>query len=142
MKSRIIFVLFVILAFTLPVVSQAKKFQINISITAKDEKMESDIKSYVARELRSLGDVDVVEVGDYTVKIAILKILARDGYEVGYAVSYTLIHNVVCQGNVYLDDIDGGLRITDTDSLRKTWEYIVTTFDTRVFEKLRKASKK
>ena len=40
------------------------RFKVAVSVTIKDETTKSIILSYIKRELRSLGDVDVVSIGE------------------------------------------------------------------------------
>lgn len=128
---------FIFLALTATHVAQQKKFKVDISVSSKTD--EKEIESYAARELRSLGDVEVTELGDFTLIIIVIKSTSVSGSRVfGYDVSYSFLENIVCDYKLFSDYITGGLQVTDTDGLRKSIESIVTSFDTSVLDKRRK----
>jgi hypothetical protein len=94
--------------------------------------------SYLARELRSLGDVEIVDKGDFTLNVHVVKIVSKEML-MGYAVSSQFLENGSCQGKAYANRISGGLNTVEPEGLRKFSEIIITTFDTQILQERCKA---
>ena len=72
-------------------------FSVRVTVSCDDLSTESGIKSYVKRELRSLGDVEVVEEEyAFTIHIVALKDHTTSGRHNGYAMSYVFTNRVLC----------------------------------------------
>ena len=132
------FIIMLIAVCSVSVLAQTKKFRVDITTAGNDPQIENEARSYLARELRSLGDVEVVENGDFTVNVTVFKISNNAGV-VGYAISFQYLENITCQGKEYANKLDGGLHVTDPQGLRRMLESTITLFDTRILEKRRKS---
>ena len=52
---------------------QKPKFQVEVSVGCKDENTKAFIESHIKRELRSLQDVEITDVGKYELSIATIE---------------------------------------------------------------------
>jgi hypothetical protein len=141
MKRNAVFIfLLLLICSTTTIFSQNKKFSIDVRVSG-DSEIKTDVSSYLKRELRSLADIDVVEVGDFGLLVNVMKLTTKDGTFTGYAVNYSLVETISCGSGIYMDLQDSGLFVGGRDDLRKITEDIVTDIDTEIFEKKRKSKK-
>jgi hypothetical protein len=78
-----------------------RKFQISIKceieLGAPQDGINSQVYSYVTRELRSLGDVEVVEGkdsrSDYTIRTLAVELSNKGGITTGFALSVVVVRN-------------------------------------------------
>ena len=57
-----------------PVIEKQKpKFEVGVSVTCDDENTKAFIESHIKRELRSLQDVEIVDVGKYELSIVAIE---------------------------------------------------------------------
>src|SRR5262245_30104444 len=69
----------------------ADRLRIKVLITAEDE-LSSQTSSYVKRNLRALGDVDIVEESpDYTLAFVFMELTTGGKTKTGYAESLTIL---------------------------------------------------
>jgi hypothetical protein len=135
--KKLPFIILLIVACSVSGFTQTKKFRLDIRSISSDTQIKDEMYSYLARELRSLGDVEVVDQGDFTLNVHVVKITDKNGLA-GYAVSSQFLEKVYCQGKVFANRINGGLHVVEPDGLRKFSETIVATFDAQVLEERRK----
>jgi hypothetical protein len=130
--------LIVVLTFcSSPLVAQQKRFKIDVKVTS-DNDIKADIESYLKRELRSLGDVEVGTSGDYILFVSVIKTQTQGGALFGYAGSYSAAQIISCAGSIYLDFVDARLYAGGRNDLRKLTEGVVTDFDSTILEEKRK----
>src|SRR5258708_14408891 len=135
MKTRILVSLFNVFVCSLYVFSQAKKIEIDVAIHSSGSKVESDLRNYLSRELRTLGDVDLVESGALTINVIEIGLKTTNNTVVGHALAYTITEVISCQGNIYSNTLASGLETTDLDGMSKTCEIIITKIDKGILEK-------
>ena len=116
-----------------------RKITIGILLSGDYKPIETEIRSYLARELRSLGDVEIVEAGgDFDLQIILLKTETKGGTFTGYTVSMSVTEFVICAGKVHELFVTAFLHTAGKDDLRKLCEGLITSFDSTVMEKRRK----
>lgn len=114
-----------------------QRFSVELELDA-DKDIKATAVSYVSRELRSLGDVDVVDNAEITIFVSILPVRIRTGEKTGYVLSYDVTRAVECkETGICLALEDSGLQVGDTD-LRGLIERVITRIDGSFFAKLRK----
>jgi hypothetical protein len=131
-------------------------------VVGKDDKIGGEVKSYVARELRGLGDVNVVDDGgEWWISTVTLTSVPKKGNGSGYVLSVVIYQQPRMEGffDAHLDndrsksmarDLISGLVIPKghwlfscaPGDLRKTCAEIVTEFDTRCVTPARQAYEK
>lgn len=118
-----------------------KTFAVKVIIEA-DKNISSEIESYIKRELRSLGDVKIVEAEE-DCALSIIVIDWQTGIAFSFAFLavlrrdlYPEIKDTIEKENVYLLG-NLGLRTGSPEDLRKICEGIVAEFDTEFLEKYR-----
>jgi hypothetical protein len=113
---------------------------------------QSEIRSFVGRELRSLGDVDVTNTdAQYTISIVTLKTQNKAGEDIGYAMSVVLISRMtdatceLLKNEVVCDWLKGKVKLENQmifiggsqDGLRKHCNKIVAGIDSDVLQPTR-----
>ena len=152
MKKLIALTLF-IFALSVSVFGQEKfSAKVHLYVQTGDRIVQNEMFSYMSRELRSLGDVALVDSGKdggtYEVSILITN-TSVNSRKVGYAVSRTVTKYSLCQstikqadGSNYIFSYDD-LRISEidvvpTDGLKQLAQEIVAGFDTQLLQSDRK----
>ena len=78
--------------------AQKRTFRVGVSVGLSDASTKALVQSYIKRELRSLGDVEVVDfsVSDWQINISVLKEKSVSGVHQGYcmAVAYTRLYEI------------------------------------------------
>lgn len=120
--------------------AQSKKLRIDVSVTAQDVQAKKDALSYITRELRSLGDVEVVDDGDYSISLIVIKTTTKANVHNGFVVSYNFLQIQRCNGEFGWLVLDHQLEIGGPDDLRAICESIIAEQDTTSLAKLRKAN--
>ena len=70
--------------------AQPFKAKVRVFVSCDDEPAKQSLNSYVKRELRSLGDVEIVEQEEeWTIYIVVIKEHSKSGTHLGYVVGYT-----------------------------------------------------
>ncbi len=156
--KRLILLVLIYLTIGIPVtLSEKRVFRVEVSVDCKDDTMESLIESYVKRELRSLGDVEVISTNpELQIVIAGMRDKTKGGRDLGYslAVAYTMQHTVpffVLRKDIshwmkaaYLSPVYefSGLQVSggSWEALQSTCQSVVASFDTGRLEPLRKMS--
>ncbi len=142
-----------------PKAAQKRTFRVEVSVGSSDASTEALVQSYVKRELRSLGDVEVVDfpVSDWQINISVLKEKSKSGVHQGYcmAVAYTrryVVPNPILDSMlkpsvsaerralwfrpvpapVSVESVTGG-----TNSLKSMCESTVADFDTKRLDPMR-----
>src|SRR5881275_217300 len=101
MKSIIIQALIAVLLATSsadaqqPAPKSIDRYSVTVTVSCDDELLRNEIKSYVARELRELADVDVVERAPsrgaaFGLVLVAIKTTSRLGAPNGWAVSWVV----------------------------------------------------
>ena len=147
----------------LPLISQSQskpRFSVRLKISAQGD-MKSEIESYISRELRSLGDVYLVDNDEaYRIGIIAFELINTGGRKDGYAVTALitstfptdLLATVLSSHGVSKDGVKTWRDIADEherverfildtcgrSDLRKVCEQIVIDFDTKILEPIRK----
>lgn len=147
MKRKNLFLIVLILFCSISAFSQARKIYVEVSVQVKDTKLRDTIESYITRELRTLGDVEVDSPGFF--KIEVLALENRTSTELlGYTMSVVISHFSTCTSRktnskgkletwtCYVQKFHF-LRVGSTDDFRKMCEDVVTDFDTRALKPMR-----
>jgi len=91
--KKLSFIILLIAACSVSALSQTKKFRVDIVVAANEKQAENEARSYLGRELRSLGDVEVVNKGgELTIIATVSKIVGNQGL-MGYAISFQFLEN-------------------------------------------------
>ena len=135
--------LFVALCFV-GVAQPTAKFNVTVKLDIQSiDPPKSLVTSYIARELRSLGDVTIVgadEPSDY--RIAIIVVSAeQNGSTVGYSVTWLTSRPAALGAGelvrgVHIEKF--GVRLGPTDKLQSYCSEIVAEFDSKTLERDRK----
>ena len=150
MRNLICVVIMVFLPLSLASDTQ-HRFKVHVRVTIDDETTKSIFSSYVKRELRSLGDVDIVGVGDeweYMLDfVAIEQTYASTDRKTG---TISIAWNVYKSASHLLDESSGlyfhgdvvfqpllRLRVNSTENLDSSCKEIVAQFDTKNLEVIR-----
>ncbi len=151
--SKFLLLVFIVCAFSFAVSAQDKflaKVQIYVQYNGESATNSSKelMSSYISRELRSLGDVEIVSVNpDYRIDVVFVDVLVG-GRNVGYAVSISFLKSAKCtfketnyDGTPVSEDCDASLYGTTAaislDSLKETAEILVAKFDAKILENQR-----
>ncbi len=124
--------------------SQTRGFDVQVEITAKNKEVQDTLESYILRELRSLGDVNIVTAKPLlSLKIVVLETRNQNQETVNvYALSVAATRSVACTigGRRRTCELfeDQALYTNTADKLRAVCEEIVTDFDIRHLKDLRK----
>lgn len=123
------------------------KISVGVSVTAvrtaDKTSLEASARSFLERELRSLGDVDLADAitAQHSAYLNVMEVHSKTGSHLSYAVTYSLIEWKRCEGRFLTELLDNGLYVTSSEGLRKTIEDIVVDIDNNAFAKLRKSAK-
>ena len=111
--------------------SPSKRFTFKIFVSAdKDPELRSAIESYLSREIRSLGDAEVVnKSADWWLNVSVIKVSSKSNDFLGYAIKYVLTRVVSCGGKLYWDYKDGGIYTAPRDGVRSIIETLITDID-------------
>jgi hypothetical protein len=128
-------------------------YRVHVDLSA-DDQIKDRVASDLNRELRSLGDVDVVDAEpNYLLEVVVVHVRNRAGCYAGYAVaSASLAHfqngallmSVEAKYRDFWKDMttnlyaDPGLWVTVGDNLEELSKEVVTAFDTGKLEPVRK----
>lgn len=133
-----------------------KLIKVQFSFNA-DSNIENRVDSYIKRELRSLGDIVIVEQnGDWELDIIVMEATTKGGYKSGIVVSVAIL-NKILRGSIWdliepdekddnpnrtkINITDHWLRIGPEETLKSICEKIVADFDTMHLEPFRKYNK-
>jgi hypothetical protein len=133
-------ILFVILFLALSV---SAKFTVKVQIDGEKELTEV-VQSYLERELRSLGDVEVTDSlsADFIIKGSVLEAYNANNTPLGYSLMTVFLSKATCVGDKsnfpchLLVDYEHG--VAGKTTLRKICENIITNFDTKLLKPFRK----
>ncbi|HEX8397834.1 MAG TPA: hypothetical protein VF644_10435 [Pyrinomonadaceae bacterium] len=136
-----------------PIYSQKKDFSISVDVQAKDKTTQNLVESYITRELRTLGDVDIKENEPfYRMTIIVLKNKSTDGLNIGYTLSITTSYRNKCLHSVKKDGkpdtyacyVSSGhsVHIGGLGDLRSMCEEVVNEFDIETLKPTRDVFKK
>lgn len=131
-------------------------FRIEVSVSAKSNDVRDRVSSYLDRELRSLGDVALVDDHpSYEIEVVALKIKNRNGFSAGYALSTVVVQPFYstfllalvkspakgfvrrATSNLYYQPLQW-LNTDSTGHLERICKDIIATFDAQVLEPQRK----
>ena len=120
--------------------SQTVRFKVSYTIGG-DDNLKSESVSYVERELRSLGDVDILpKNGFYKLSLLVMP-LQKNNYQSGFVISSVVSWRNACSTNV-IDTypcyvLEDHTLFTGYD-LKETMSRVVTDFDIHSLAPLRK----
>ncbi len=122
--------------------AQTLAFDVQVEITAKSKEVQDAVESYILRELRTLGDVNIVTAKTLlSLKIVVLETRNQEAVT-GYALSVAATRIAACTigGRRRTCELfeDQALYVDSADKLRALCEEIVTDFDIRHLKDLRK----
>lgn len=161
--KKIIVILFLIIIISPKIIfSEQHLFKVQVEVSG-EEGLKNRVYSYFARELRSLGDVTIVNYDpSYVLKVVVIETTLLSGSSVGYAVSYVLLAPYTKKSfdsflesagfnpydkkfKAFRDSFDGTvfqfrnhlLQTGSPESLRNICEEFVTRFDAKHLEPAR-----
>lgn len=136
---KIIISLLFIILFAFVGFGQDKRFKVSVKVVSQTD-ITAQIQSYVERELRSLGDVDVDsgKLGQFTIYITITKTRTESGFENGYAIATATTELQPCGAGICDDLLFLNLYTSSPDHIKSAAQEIGTDFDTGVLAKRRK----
>lgn len=146
---KIYFFFFIILFVGVVIVFPQRKinFQISLTVQSVDNELRNKVDSYISRELRSLGDVNITSSGEfYQLIILAQPQQLKNGEPIGFSLAVVINYQSTCVG---IDQkpypcyvFSALLAYSGSDSvLRDTCEQIVTDLDTSKLQPLRKLYK-
>lgn len=122
-----------------------ERIAVCVFVNTASKDIETRMHSYIERELRRLGDVEISSepaAADYTVRVLInpTQIASKDG-NVVYAVSYMFTYNSDCgKDRVIAMAAGGGVAAIETfDDLKDVGEKMVAEFDAADLKAYRQA---
>lgn len=153
MKQGLLILLVLLLMIGAPVtLSQKVMFRVAVEITAKDDNVKSLIESYIKRELRSLGDVEVVKKDPHLrIEMVCIKHKSKDGDHLGYAFATAFTRKHSTEEWLKTDISEGlkalltpvyvlenlYLKVGGRESIKSSCQEIVADLDTEHIERLR-----
>ena len=147
MKSAVALLLMCFLfAFETPLTLSGTNPKLRVQVLVSSDNMKNTIESFMNRELRSLGDVEIsYSEPQWTINVVHLK-LAVNGMFTGHALSVVATKAIASQStNKYAAPIDAlvhhVLCIGGTDDLRERCQMIVAGFDSSELEPYRQVNK-
>ena len=116
--------------------AQAQRIKVDVQISSENAGIEAEVRSYISRELRSLGDVDIADDSVYSLYIVVTEpTLSTDpATHRGYVLSYSFIEIVTCSGEEIGKFLQGSMITGGRDSIPTLAKRIVLNFDTKVLE--------
>ncbi|MBW8041535.1 MAG: hypothetical protein FVQ85_16280 [Planctomycetes bacterium] len=74
---------------------QNPTYQVEVEVSYDDDFVKNQINSYIKRELRKLGDVEVLKPSNrYVIHLSVLKAKNMTGYVTGYSISFVFTEKV------------------------------------------------
>jgi hypothetical protein len=132
--------------------------RIAVSVTCNDGALRSEITSFISRELRGLGDVDITDDNpSFKISVVAMSVKMQNGYDAGYAFSVIITSPLgdwswalsdklnsqakasiaqLFQGHESLEDDE--LVVGNNDDLRQNLTEIIAKFDANSLEPRRK----
>jgi len=118
-------------------------FKIALAINCSDEGTNKKTESYLSRELRSLGDVDIVDSGEECKLTAIVvKDMYKSGEVLGYSLAVLCTIPYICDNQLFDHAGSHRLYTTGKDDLRYVCEEIILNFEDDYLKEKRKARAK
>lgn len=122
---------------------QKRTYDVEVVVGSSDKNLANTVESYITRELRTLGDVNLVKTKPlYSLRLIALKQENAAGNHLGYVISVVAVLNISCTlyGNPDTCNLfdDHLVYVDGKDKLREICEEIVTDFDTRILKPVRK----
>ncbi len=139
--SRILAVTVIVLGLVGYACGQMSSARFHVGIlVGHDDDAQSNIRSYVERELRSLRDVEVVTNSrpDFVLSIVGTRTHLTSGREMGFAFGVAVLEPKRCGEKNCLDYLTAFVYSGATDDLHRISEDIVTSFDTGILALRRK----
>ena len=130
MKTKTLFLLVVVVVLCYGKTLAQDKFSSSVLLEVQyknDEMVKNEMSSYLAREIRSLKDVETVPVsspGTYTVSVMMVDATVGDR-KLGYAVSVTITRQMNC--TTMFKKKDGTPQINTYDDIENTYIYVIPT---------------
>jgi len=134
--------------------------KVRLNIRADDQILKGKVTSYISRELRSIGDVEIVDKeADWTLEVAVYEILDKSRKQLGISIVVVVLENYL-QGALkyYISTLSGEeekkkkiiedtsnltkyrntiISTTSTDSVKSSCEELVALFDSKYLEESR-----
>ncbi len=139
---KIVMTLFFIFLCSAVSFGQAKLFKVGVRVIHNDKNIQNSIESYLTRELRSLGDVEVTNDGPFYM-IHVTAMTAKfGGKDIGYTFGYAITWESTCgEGkNVEKCQVFESVGVVNmpTEQLQNQCQRLVTDFDVNQLKRLRK----
>ena len=118
--------------------AQYQKMKVRVEINGDDA---SIVESYINRELRSLGDVQLVQNqvdADFQLIITALKTKTHGGKDVGYSMAVVYTFNSSCSDEVFPIYVNSLIWIIPPNEFAESSKKIVAQFDAECIENLRR----
>lgn len=74
----------------------AQDFKISVDVRAEDEQIKQEVEKYVVQELSAIKDVQVVEKGNWNIRIMVLKHKLEDQKTFTYSLSAVMSSQANC----------------------------------------------
>lgn len=153
MKTRLIYALAMTCLFALPSQAQSKWIaKVKREVSCNDIALKDELTSFLSRELRSLGDVDLTDNGSqgvYAIRVIVVPSVVN-GKTIGQAISMAVTQRALCAtdipasvpgnflvGVTYNDLVYYTLYVFAADNLRSGATQMVVDFDTEVMKEAR-----
>lgn len=133
------------------------RYRVALEVNATDSSLKDRVTSYINKELRALGDVDVSDTKPtYKITVIVLPSKLRAGQTIGYSLAYLVtqpiegwadhVSGIDTDARGHLAQIlDNAVKIEDlqlqtgsNDDLRQTVSEMISHFDTESIEPMRK----
>ena len=127
----------------------AQTFDVELDVQSANPSLNSTMESHLSRELRSLGDVRVVNSNAfYTIHILAMESKTVSGYASGYSVAFVTTWNTPC--TLHANNSSRTCRLFDDfhtfetgpNGLKSMCEEIIAAFDATSLKPLRNLPKK
>jgi hypothetical protein len=129
------------------------KTKVNLVVECDDEQLKAETKSFMLRELRSLGDTTYTSIDPlFTIEINLFQIESKSGKKGPIAVSYVFFRNyktdhlaeackdvvkTVLSMDKLFTDLSSGLIAGSRDDLDQACRAIVVSFDSQYLQRKR-----
>jgi hypothetical protein len=153
-------VVFSVVSASTQAADRTSRFKVSLEVNATDESLKDRVSSYMNRELRGLGDIEITESHPtYKISVIALAVSLKNGHNVGYAISYVVTEPLESWQNLATDlnekaqqlvklitseseRLDDHKLLIGTDAdLKQTVDDLVSNFDTKMLEPSRRAQR-
>lgn len=160
--KRIVWVALLLMSLSLGARAQdavpARTTRVLIDVGCDDVALKSRITSFISREMRSLGDIEITDVNpSYKISVVAISVTLKSGYTAGHAVStvisrplgnwsWALSKELTPENRESISSIISdheslekhGLFVGSEDGLRSSLEEMIAEFDAQELEPMRR----